>query len=113
MVPGSILLKKWCLARFFARSFTGQRSEPTAGASDALAVERTANGQNASLIGRHDRLAEFALPRIDRGHRSEVAAGHRERLDLGTVDAGEVFFSSRRRHTSCLSDWSSDVCSSD
>src|SRR5205814_6748167 len=28
---------------------------------------------------------------------------------------GEVmfFFSSRRRHTSCLSDWSSDVCSSD
>src|SRR5262245_32980377 len=24
-----------------------------------------------------------------------------------------VFFSSRRRHTSCLSDWSSDVCSSD
>src|SRR5262245_32737874 len=24
-----------------------------------------------------------------------------------------IFFSSRRRHTSCLSDWSSDVCSSD
>src|SRR5947199_199392 len=24
-----------------------------------------------------------------------------------------VFFSSRRRHTRCLSDWSSDVCSSD
>src|SRR5437899_13023125 len=24
-----------------------------------------------------------------------------------------LFFSSRRRHTSCLSDWSSDVCSSD
>src|SRR5437899_3885126 len=24
-----------------------------------------------------------------------------------------VFFSSRRRHTICLSDWSSDVCSSD
>src|ERR1035438_7291576 len=23
------------------------------------------------------------------------------------------FFSSRRRHTSCLSDWSSDLCSSD
>src|SRR5258705_9656815 len=23
------------------------------------------------------------------------------------------FFSSRRRHTTCLSDWSSDVCSSD
>src|SRR5262245_26987830 len=26
---------------------------------------------------------------------------------------GGFFFSSRRRHTSCLSDWSSDVCSSD
>src|ERR1035441_3148892 len=25
----------------------------------------------------------------------------------------DVFFSSRRRHTRCLSDWSSDVCSSD
>src|SRR5262245_27794151 len=30
-------------------------------------------------------------------------------------DNGDMyfFFSSRRRHTSCLSDWSSDVCSSD
>src|ERR1035441_4113021 len=26
---------------------------------------------------------------------------------------GPFFFSSRRRHTRCLSDWSSDVCSSD
>src|ERR1035441_7152857 len=25
----------------------------------------------------------------------------------------DVFFSSRRRHTRCLSDWSSDVCSSE
>src|SRR5258705_2763574 len=38
-----------------------------------------------------------------------------------TVSSGELypcvvfvfFFSSRRRHTRCLSDWSSDVCSSD
>src|ERR1035441_10777430 len=29
------------------------------------------------------------------------------------VDRGFFFFSSRRRHTRCLSDWSSDVCSSD
>src|ERR1035441_10716812 len=33
------------------------------------------------------------------------------------MTAGEIlnllFFSSRRRHTRCLSDWSSDVCSSD
>src|SRR5436853_5023536 len=27
--------------------------------------------------------------------------------------AKKFFFSSRRRHTRCLSDWSSDVCSSD
>src|SRR5262245_60717943 len=27
--------------------------------------------------------------------------------------AARFFFSSRRRHTRCLSDWSSDVCSSD
>src|SRR5258705_6506177 len=29
------------------------------------------------------------------------------------VEMVGVFFSSRRRHTRCLSDWSSDVCSSD
>src|SRR5262245_27323259 len=38
------------------------------------------------------------------------------RLEGGvTAFAGQAafFFSSRRRHTRCLSDWSSDVCSSD
>src|SRR5205814_4996818 len=29
------------------------------------------------------------------------------------LNALHFFFSSRRRHTRCLSDWSSDVCSSD
>src|SRR5262245_63762775 len=33
-------------------------------------------------------------------------------LSAVVVD-GFFFFSSRRRHTRCLSDWSSDVCSSD
>src|SRR5262245_64267041 len=38
----------------------------------------------------------------------------RARLCGGQVFGGRVsFFSSRRRHTRCLSDWSSDVCSSD
>src|ERR1035438_10559401 len=33
---------------------------------------------------------------------------------LAAVEAGVlIFFSSRRRHTGCLGDWSSDVCSSD
>src|SRR6266542_3891738 len=33
-------------------------------------------------------------------------------LNLGEVH-GYFFFSSRRRHTRCYRDWSSDVCSSD
>src|SRR5258705_1693891 len=31
----------------------------------------------------------------------------------GLVCVSVFFFASRRRHTRCLSDWSSDVCSSD
>src|SRR5262245_59770143 len=34
-------------------------------------------------------------------------------LSLRASDCSCFFFSSRRRHTRCLSDWSSDVCSSD
>src|SRR5262245_65032341 len=34
-------------------------------------------------------------------------------VDLVDVTLVFFFFSSRRRHTRCLSDWSSDVCSSD
>src|ERR1035441_10841251 len=37
--------------------------------------------------------------------------GKSEINDISTVHL--FFFSSRRRHTRCLSDWSSDVCSSD
>src|ERR1035438_10590065 len=32
---------------------------------------------------------------------------------MGAMSDGCVFLSSRRGHTRCLSDWSSDVCSSD
>src|SRR5262245_62453374 len=32
---------------------------------------------------------------------------------MAGFDRFGFFFSSRRRHTRCLSDWSSDVCSSD
>src|ERR1039458_10546329 len=38
---------------------------------------------------------------------------HRVKQLLSSVASCFFFFSSRRRHTSCLSDWSSDVCSSD
>src|SRR5690554_7148837 len=34
-------------------------------------------------------------------------------LELNDVQEGVFFFSSRRRHTRCGHDWSSDVCSSD
>src|SRR5262245_62892094 len=34
-------------------------------------------------------------------------------LTVALVNRVFFFFSSRRRHTRCLSDWSSDVCSSD
>src|SRR5471030_139915 len=33
--------------------------------------------------------------------------------DVRGADSAHFLFSSRRRHTRCLSDWSSDVCSSD
>src|SRR5207245_2066704 len=35
------------------------------------------------------------------------------RVASGVYDLFDVFFSSRRRHTRCYRDWSSDVCSSD
>src|SRR5262245_64142026 len=34
-------------------------------------------------------------------------------MKTGASSAPVFFFPSRRRHTDCLSDWSSDVCSSD
>src|SRR5262245_64016552 len=40
-------------------------------------------------------------------------SGDNEAPTASRVQAAVFFFSSRRRHTRCLSDWSSDVCSSD
>src|SRR5262245_64549134 len=43
-----------------------------------------------------------------------VARSHADNCELGFACLDWFFFfSSRRRHTRCLSDWSSDVCSSD
>src|SRR5258705_5293667 len=51
-----------------------------------------------------------------------IKTTHREIALIATVCLSKVvkflviflfFFASRRRHTGCLSDWSSDVCSSD
>src|SRR5262245_38923816 len=58
-----------------------------------------------------------------RGHLSRLRVRHPyimfvpqwDLLEMFAASAAEFpfFFSSRRRHTRCLSDWSSDVCSSD
>src|SRR5262245_7138651 len=45
------------------------------------------------------------------GASGDVTAWHRE--NSNRTPHPVCFFSSRRRHTNCLSDWSSDVCSSD
>src|SRR5947199_4900194 len=42
-----------------------------------------------------------------------VTLCRRPRYSCTGLHAAHFFFSSRRRHTRCLSDWSSDVCSSD
>src|SRR5207245_5123435 len=44
---------------------------------------------------------------------SLVNAHHRSPIIVIMVVDGVFFFSSRRRHTRCYRDWSSDVCSSD
>src|ERR1035438_10058975 len=42
-----------------------------------------------------------------------ILAGDKIAVELSPYDLNFCFFLSRRRHTRCLSDWSSDVCSSD
>src|SRR5258705_8090019 len=47
------------------------------------------------------------------GRRSDFSPALFELFTRPTPALAFFFFSSRRRHTRCLSDWSSDVCSSD
>src|SRR5947199_374722 len=70
-----------------------------------------------------DELATFAL--VSDARTNAVRTGYKnDEIDKLALDAQSqlepekrkqmyFFFSSRRRHTRCLSDWSSDVCSSD
>src|ERR1039458_7373097 len=45
--------------------------------------------------------------------RGECSVGNARASSVATLLEFVFFFSSRGRHTRCLSDWSSDVCSSD
>src|SRR5471030_3485337 len=47
------------------------------------------------------------------GIQVDVLATDNNTVGMGDAGIRFFFFSSRRRHTRCLSDWSSDVCSSD
>src|SRR5262245_25393461 len=62
------------------------------------------------------KLAEFRKL-IKEGFRIPLSDSDSNGLDYiyksFRTDGLDFFFSSRRRHTRCLSDWSSDVCSSD
>src|ERR1039458_10355205 len=52
-------------------------------------------------------------PGAKRGHARARAIESAVAVPVRARHAKQFFFSSRRRHTRCLSDWSSDVCSSD
>src|SRR2546422_7412010 len=59
--------------------------------------------EDASPVVRHE--AAFVLGQL--GFKSAVPAL------IEAMEQDDFFFSSRRRHTRCSRDWSSDVCSSD
>src|SRR5476649_1290508 len=62
-------------------------------------------------------LASFLMWRCGEAVRlmlsADIQASVQKRLSMFVMRAKAFFFSSRRRHTRSLCDWSSDVCSSD
>src|SRR5436853_80946 len=70
----------------------------------------------AAVVG-EGQVVEVAPSRYDRppdcGRSALHWAARHSRPDVIRRLTEFFFFSSRRRHTRCLSDWSSDVCSSD
>src|SRR2546429_3056898 len=92
-------------ARPFGRSH--QRYRSLSMASDAKLFVR-------SYVAR-DLLQNAALFKSDKLAVWEYVSNSLQYVDPGTNPVVRVlfFFSSRRRHTRCSRDWSSDVCSSD
>src|SRR2546421_8316557 len=63
--------------------------EQAAEAGNAVASELSRHRPNRRLRRAHHRLLELALPRRNRGHRREIGARHRERVDLRPIDPRE------------------------
>src|SRR5262245_28781161 len=82
------------------------RSNLWASGSDVDGTDQTSLGQ---FSGRVQQTYKHSVPRF-------FVPEHGTMFTLALVrfpPTATFFFSSRRRHTRCLSDWSSDVCSSD
>src|ERR1019366_8977083 len=78
-----------------------RRAGPLAAAGGRL-------GLGPSACGRGE-----PFDRVDERPVAQAARGGGALDDAGIGDGGWPFFASRRRHTRLVSDWSSDVCSSD
>src|SRR5437762_11289619 len=68
-----------------------------------------------SFNGHDDRLLELCINagNVAGGNRNNVLAECAKTVLIGLALLVVFFFSSRRRHTRYIGDWSSDVCSSD
>src|SRR6267378_141620 len=85
---------------------------------ERMADQATTIARRARKLNRHPPLPEVELIRPMYDHamsmfKDSVDAFAREDVELGRAVVPRFFFSSRRRHTRSLRDWSSDVCSSD
>src|SRR5262245_38651937 len=102
-------------------------AEVRGGPSDIFPLTgRLCQGQSVPIVGEQNGFFAITPPPGSSSWIDDAALRHSRTPTLGkpfdslvNLDNAPVrlgspfFFSSRRRHTSCLSDWSSDVCSSD
>src|SRR3989442_757144 len=71
--------------------------------------------QMYNLIKILEAILSFRMQGLEFDNGDMYVDGHKAASDVRDefVSVTEFFFSSRRRHTRCGRDWSSDVCSSD
>src|SRR5690554_5344070 len=109
---GMVVSDCWGINDFYLTDNHGTHSTPESAAADA--VNHTTDLECGSVYENLVLAVEQGLvteEQIDQSLRRIL----RGWFELGMLDPVEkvFFFSSRRRHTSCGRDWSSDVCSSD